>query len=147
MVWGTPLQLRTFPATRSSETGRVFIQDSSCCRLPQHYLWGFHGQPLQGKGSLCSSGWGEQYSLASLSSLQASGQPGSTEVLTTLEKSRLVKRLCSLVVLSHWSGPLDMMQAKDVQDLVWALVRSMAEHKIWEVTEAEYSPFSLTILS
>lgn len=78
MVRGTPVQLRTFPATQRSETGRVFIQDSSSSRLLQHYLWGFHGQPLQGKGSLCSSGWGEQYSLAGLSSSQASGQPGST---------------------------------------------------------------------
>lgn len=56
MVQGTPVQLRTSSGTWSSETGRVFIQDSSCCRLPQHYLWRFHGQPLQGKGSRVALG-------------------------------------------------------------------------------------------
>lgn len=115
MVQGTPVQLGTFSATQSCDMGRVFMQDSSCCRLLQHCLCGVCGQPLQ-EGSPCSPGRAERCSRAGLSS-QVSGQPGTTKV--GLGKSRVVKCFCCSVVVSYWSGH------QATEDLCGELVRSM----------------------
>lgn len=47
---------------------------------------------------------------------------------------------CWLVALSYrivlWAP-----HSQDVEDLCWELLRSVAEHKIWEAVEVEYSHF------
>lgn len=50
------MQLRIFSAKRGNETSRVFIQDSSCCRLSKHYLGNLMGRLCKEKGAYVALG-------------------------------------------------------------------------------------------